>query len=457
MKTITEPAREVPIMEEADICVVGGSCTGVFAAVRAARLGARVVIVEQQGCFGGVATNGLVNIWHSLHDTVGRQQVIGGLSAEVIERLARRDAVRITDHLINRHILNTEELKIELDELIAEAKVIPFLHTFYVAPHRTDRALEAVIVENKSGRGAIAAQFFVDVSGDGDLCRSLGVPTYLPDALQPPTLCAKIYGMNFITGDGTNSGPGAFDLERALEEHGHEFGLNEDWGWRAPIPSLPGISMHADTHVFDVDISRSDELTRAEIEGRRQVRAMMDVVRKYGPSDNQIGLVDLASHIGARESHRIVGSHRLTGDEVLGGTRFDDSIANGSYRVDIHHSDGPGITFRYLDGTEVVIPGRGAPKRVGRWREETPENPTFYQVPYRCLIPAGVDNLLAAGRILDADPIAFSAVRVMINMNQTGEAAGVAAWLALDGGCTTDSIDTAKLRKTLAAGGSIIV
>ncbi len=455
--SLTEPSREIPVIAEADICVVGGSCTGVFAAVRAARLGARVILVEQQGCFGGVATNGLVNIWHSLRDTVGRQQIIGGLTAEVVERLARRDAVRITDHLINCNILNTEELKIELDELITEAKVIPFLHTFYVAPHRVDGKLEAVIVENKSGRGAIAAAFFIDASGDGDLCRNLGVPTYLPETLQPPTLCAKIYGMNFVAGEGMDSAPGAFNWEKAIEEHGHEFGLKKDWGWRCPIPSLPGIFMHADTHVFDADVSRSDELTRAEIEGRRQVRAMMDVVRKYGPPDNRIGLVDLASHIGARESHRIEGVHRLTGDEVLGGRRFDDAIANGSYRADIHHSDGPGITFRYLDGTEVVISGRGDEKQVGRWREETAENPTFYQVPYRCLVPRGVDNLLAAGRILDADPVAFSGVRVMVNMNQTGEAAGVAAWLALDTGGTCDSVDTDKLRKILSDGGSIIL
>ena len=184
---------------------------------------------------------------------------------------------------------------------------------------------------------------------------------------------------------------------------------------------------------------------------------MMDVVRKYGPRDSQIGLVDLASHIGARESHRIEAAYRLTGDDVLWGRRFDDAIANGSYRMDVHHSDGPGITFRYLDGTEVVIPGRGSQKQVGRWREETAENPTFYQVPYRCLIPKGVNNLLAAGRILDADPVAFSGVRVMVNMNQTGEAAGVAAWLALDTGGTLDSVDPAKLRKTLADGGSIVI
>jgi hypothetical protein len=364
--------------------------------------------------------------------------------------------VRITDHLLNRNILNTEELKIELDELVTEAKVRPLLHTFYAAPHLVDGELQAVIVENKSGRGAITAKLFIDASGDGDLCRHLDVPHYQPETLQPPTLCSKIYGMDFVSGDGTDAAPGAFNWEQAVEQHGHEFGLKKDWGWRCPIPSLPGIFMHADTHVFGVDISEGDDLTRAEIEGRRQVRAMMDVVRKYGPPDSQIGLVDLASYIGARESRRIEGAYRLTGDDVLYGRRFDDAIANGSYRVDVHHSDGPGITFRYLDGTEVVIPGRGMEKQVRRWREESAENPTFYQVPYRCLVPSGVDNVLAAGRILDADKVAFSAVRVMVNMNQTGEAAGVAAWLALDTGGTFPSVDTAALRRTLADGGTIV-
>ncbi|HEX2100309.1 MAG TPA: FAD-dependent oxidoreductase, partial [Candidatus Synoicihabitans sp.] len=122
--TVFEPARHVPVWHEADICVLGGSCTGLFAAVRAARLGARVVIIEKQNCFGGVATTSLVNAWHSLHDTEHRRRIIGGLTAEVMQRLERRGAVRTIERNPSfGFIFNSEELKIELDELALAERV----------------------------------------------------------------------------------------------------------------------------------------------------------------------------------------------------------------------------------------------------------------------------------------------------------------------------------------------
>src|SRR5690606_36478350 len=171
---IVEPAREIPVYHEADICVLGGSCTGVFAAVRAARLGAKVVIVEKQNAFGGVATSGLVNIWHSLFNTEFDKQIIAGLTWETIERLQRLGAVKAEQksHSVG-YVLNTEELKIELDQLIMESKVKAYLHTAFVAPYVEDGELQAVIVENKSGRGAIRARVFIDATGDGDLCARL--------------------------------------------------------------------------------------------------------------------------------------------------------------------------------------------------------------------------------------------------------------------------------------------
>lgn len=447
MSMINEPARSIPVVHEADAVIVGGSCTGVFAAVRAARLGLRVAIIEKQNCFGGVATAGAVNVWHSLHNTDGTKQIIGGLTAEVIDRLKRRDAVLQSPNPSSAFMLNTEELKIELDELILEHGITPFLHTFYTSPVLEEGQLAAVIVENKNGRQALRARHYVDATGDADLALDLGFPAYEPENLQPPTTCAKIAGLETAKD---------FDCQAAIREHGEEFGLEKDWGWGGPIPGLPNIQMRADTHVFDADTSDANQLTRAEIEGRRQVRAIMDLIRKYGPEDTAINLVDLAATIGARETRRIIASYRLTGDDVLYGRRFDDAIANGSYRVDIHHADGPGITFRYLDGTEVVIPERGMPGVNGRWRDLLPEDPTFYQIPFRCLVQKHVPNVVLAGRMLDADKVAFSGVRVMVNMNQTGEAAGVACALAQQNACAIRDVDAQQLRTTLANGGSII-
>jgi hypothetical protein len=446
--TIKEPERRTPVVRDVDICVVGGSCTGVFAAVRAARMGARVAIVEKQNCFGGVATAGAVNIWHSLEDTAGKRPIIGGLTLEVIERLKKRNAVTLTGRAVSAHRLNTEELKIELDELVVENGIIPFLHTVYASTVVEGARIQAVIVENKSGRQAIRAKEFIDATGDGDLALDVGVRAHEPGPLQPPTTCSRIHGLSNL---------GTFDRVAAVREHGHEFGLVKDWGWCAPFPGLPGVQMCADTHVFGLDTTDGDQLTRAEIEGRRQVRAIMDVIRKYGPSRDAIVLADLAATIGVRETRRMTARYRLTGEDVLSGRRFEDAIANGSYRVDIHHDDGPGITFRYLDGTEEIIEERGTPPRKGRWRPPLPEDPTFYQIPFRCLVPDGISNLVMAGRMLDADRVAFSAARVMVNMNQTGEAAGVASVLALGGRKAIVDVDPREIRARLSQGGSLII
>ena len=448
MKSIEEPGRKVPVVCEVDVAVIGGSCTGVFAAVRAARMGMRVAIVEKQNCFGGAATAGGVHVWHSLHDTEGARRIIGGLTSEVIERLKKRDAASETDGASSACLLNTEELKIELDELVTEHRIVPFLHTFYSAPAAEGNMLRAVIVENRNGRGAVQARQFVDATGDAALALGLGIPSFEAGPPQPPTTCAKIHGLDTL---------GGFDWVAAVREHGGEFGLVQDWGWGASIPGLPNVQMRADTHVFGVDASDADQLTRAEIEGRRQVRAIMDVIRKYGPGGASIALVDLAATIGIRETRRVAARYRLTGDDVLHGRRFPDAIANGSYRVDIHHADGPGITFRYLDGTEEVVPERGMPGRTGRWRDPLPEDPSFYQIPFRCLVQERVPNLMLAGRMLDADKVAFSAARVMVNMNQTGEAAGAASALAIEKNQAIQDVDASLIRKALADGGSIVV
>mgnify|MGYP006286783591 CR=1 FL=1 len=442
---VTEPERTIPVVENVDICVVGGSCTGVFAAVRAARLGASVAIVEKQNCFGGMATAGFVNIWHSIHDEGSKKQIIAGMTTEMLDRLRSRDAVGPIGGVCFH--FNSEELKIELDEIVADNDIKPFLHTFFAAPWMEDGEMRGVVIENKDGRQAIAAKVVIDATGDGDVARAAGCESYLDGSLQPPTPCCKLYGMKSLEG---------WDWEKAVNEHGAEFGLPDDWGWHCGVPDIPELEMHADTHVFNVNASKASDLTYAEMEGRRQIRAITDIIRKYGPESNNVALAGLAASIGIRETDRIKAGYRLTGEDVLHGRAFDDAIAFGSYRVDIHHDDGPGITFRYLNGKERVIPGRGQPEQVGRWRDETETNPTYYQIPYRCLVQNKIPNLLLAGRMLDADKTAFSAVRVMVNTNQTGEAAGTAAWLALDSGSTVQDVDTGKLRSLLEQGGSLI-
>lgn len=445
MDTVTVPSQTLPVIDRAELCVIGGSCTGVFAAVRAARLGVKTVIVEKQNRFGGVAVSGLVGVWHSLYDINRERQIIAGMTEEVVERLKKRDAVRSEDGKRGNFVLNTAELAIELDELVVENKVKPWLLTAFCAPYWSDGKLAGIIVENKSGRGVILADTFVDASGDGDLCHRSGLATWVGEAPQPPTTCAHLVGLNL---------PPGLSVSAAVHAHAAAHGFSDSFMWGTTVPGCDTF-MLAGTRVLNCDCADAAELTRAELEGRRQVRAILDILRGDCQQDKLV-LESLPSMIGVRESRHVKARARLSGDDLLQGVRFEDAIANGTYPVDIHEHGKPGILFRHLDGREDFhCPGQ--PCVSGRWRPEDTPSPAFYQVPLRCLIPEGAANVVAAGRMLDADQGAFGAVRVMVNLNQTGEAAGVLASLALGSGKGVQDIPAAAVRAALAKGGSSVL
>lgn len=184
---ITEPVRKIPVIRETDLCVVGGSCTGVFAAIRAARLGLRVLLIEQNGMLGGVAVSGLVNIWHTLNDNDDKEQIIAGLTEETIRRLEKRNAVYLDERKCGSYNFNPCELTITLDELVSENKVEVMLHTSFTAVHAENGEVNHIIVENRDGRGAIRAKFFIDATGDGFIARGLGLESFISGNIQPPT------------------------------------------------------------------------------------------------------------------------------------------------------------------------------------------------------------------------------------------------------------------------------
>ena len=437
-------SKKLPVYNNVDICILGGSCTGVFAAVRAARLGAKVAIVEKQNAFGGVATNAMVNIWHSFYDTEFKQQIIAGLTSEMMERLSLRKAIIKTEKNKNAgYTFNSQELKIELDEMVLEEGIHPYLHSLFSEPMvDEDGNLTGVIIDNKSGRGVIKAKYFIDATGDGDLSYRLGLETYTNDLIQPPTTCAYFEGWN------------GQEFQSLVKKHRVEFNIPEGFVWGAEIPETNSY-MLAGTRVYDVNCSVADDLTRAEMEGRRQIRAIMDLVRKYG-SDHKLGLIGLPSQIGIRETRHIKCLYQVNDEDALSGRRFKDAITNGSYRLDLHHQDKPGLTFKYLDGTEIYS-RPGYPVEKSRWREKTATNPTFYQVPLRSLIPPKINNLMVAGRMFDATKGAFSGIRVMVNMNQLGEAAGVTSYMALNQNIAIPEVDSKNVRTELKRGGSIII
>lgn len=457
MAYITESPKKVPVIHEADVCVIGGSCTGVFAAVRAARLGAKVVIVECQNSFGGVATNGLVCVWHTFYDTEHKKQVISGLTEEVLERL---DDI---DHSIanprnpdsDSNFFNPVELKCELDALLREENVKIYLHTYYAGISCDGDTVDAVFVENKDGRGAIKAKFFIDATGDGDLCRDLGIERFENPKMQPPSYVFLMQGDDTKVCNEIDI-KGSDPVTHLLNRHIDEFGIERDWGWATPIPGIDNMMMRANTHVFGLHCGKADDLTEAELVGRHKMRVIRDLLRKYGDPNEKYSLVGDCSYIGVRDTYHYRTKHQIDAMELLLGNSYDDCILRGTYNVDAHDSK-EGISFMRLDGTYTVEDSYGNMKE-GNWRAErglpTDNTPTFYQLPFKTLVGEKYTNFIAAGRMINADASAFGALRVMVNLNQIGEASGVAAYLAVTQNKSVQELDGAEVARTLAKGGS---
>ena len=416
MRTIQEQPRDIPVVQECDVCVLGGSCTGVFAAVRAAQLGAKVALVEKQSAFGGVATMGLVHMWHKLVGNETKEPIIGGLTKEMLDRLGQVGGFE--DHRGGNFRINTQELKIELDRLVVENQVTPYLHTFYAAPLIDGDQVKAVFIESKDGRQAIVAKAYVDATGDGDLAKDLGLPFEVREGLQPPTTCTHISGL-----------PG--DVMGLAMEHREEFELEQDAGWGADLPESDGVRMGAYLHVFDTNAADARQLTQGEIEGRRKVRAYMDIIRKYGGAESKPCLLALGG-LGIRETRSFKANYELTGDDLISCKRFPDAIANGTYPSDVHDPKIGRFHFTSLEGD-------------------------FYQIPLSCLVSDRAPNIVLAGRSVSADRAAFGGIRVMVNLNQTGEAAGVTAATAAQTGHDVAKVPAEVVRKALRELGGIVI
>ncbi|MEN6401656.1 MAG: FAD-dependent oxidoreductase, partial [Armatimonadia bacterium] len=198
-RTIREPAREIPVIAECDVAVLGGGTSGLCAAVAAARQGASVVLVEHYGFLGGMATSSLVNIWHSFYGMDRKTKIIGGVPDDLIGGLKRFDAVYNADAEgeTMHWVLDSEKCKFVCDDLVLASGVKLMLHTSLAGVLRDGRRLQAALVESKSGRGAIVANTYIDCTGDADLVRFAGVQTQVGNAVggcQAPSLCFRLTG-----------------------------------------------------------------------------------------------------------------------------------------------------------------------------------------------------------------------------------------------------------------------
>jgi hypothetical protein len=426
--TVQEPARRVPVLAEVDVLVVGGGPAGIAAAACAARHGARTLLIERYGFLGGMGTAGGVTNFAGLY---GKRdgatvQLVHGVVDELLERIERLGGLNAPqDGLQGRIRVRSYDIpayKCAADQLLLAAGVQMLLHALLVGAFRDEAGeLQAVIVETKSGRGAIRARWFVDASGDADLAHHAGVPYELGDghgdALYPSTM----FRVGTVDAERALAAVGTFGaIDALMRSAADRYQFPREGAilrpqrnrseWRVNVTQVANAQGRA------VDATDAVQLSAGELEGRRQVIEYLRFLRAEVPGFERCELIDIGTQLGVRETRRVHGAYQLSGDDVLGGARFDDSIGLNAWPIERHTQ------------------GRVA------WAFPRDERNTWNQLPWRMLVPQGARNLLVAGRCASMEHEGQSAARASGACFVMGQAAGTAAALMAVGGVAAHDV-----------------
>ena len=399
---------------EVDLVVCGAGPAGVGAALRAARNGVKVMIVESLGCLGGVATAGMMSNW-------------GGNSSskillEIYERSYEIDKGYTwnTDYEYDCTQIPHDLQMIVLEQMMAEDKVKILYYTFVCDAVVEEGVIKGVIVQNKDGRGYIKAKYVIDSTGDGDVAAAAGVPFVkgreTDGSMQPATLMFKIGGV---------------DYERAVFPHFFETEVETDKGELQalskqilPFPAghvllyeqpEPGTVCCNMTNCINVDGTKAEDLTRATLTCRSQILPIIKFLREYVPGYEKCWLMSSASLIGVRETRHCKGLKSLSVEDVLEANTHNDWVVKDAYfGIDVHNMTGPS-----LDATGI---------------QKHFKQKNSYTIPYGCLVPVNVEGLLLSGRNISGAHLAHASYRIMSVCIATGEAAGAAVALAMKQG-----------------------
>lgn len=445
-----------------DVVVVGAGPAGFCAAVAAARHGAKVVLIEQNGFAGGMATAGLVGPFMTCYDKSGETMIIRGIFEEVVDRLVARggaihpslvrSGTAYTSWITAGHDhctpFDAEILKKLIDDMLTEAGVEVLYHAEFLDAITEESAVRGIVAHTKGGYLTVRAATVIDCTGDGDVAASAGVPFEMGNEklglMQPATMFFRICNVDSAALEADiAANRHLFHRENGVNYrsfHWHVARAREAGDWTLDRVSI-GLykSVQEDewcvntSRIMGVDSTDSASLTRGEIEGRRQVEEIMRFLRKYVPGCERAKLMSSGSTLGIRESRHIVGEYRLTLDDVLNGTVTEDAVVLCSNSVDVHGRFGP-------KSNEYI----------------TVQNGEFYGIPYRCLLPQTIDGLLIAGRCISAESEAAGAVRVMPPCMAMGQAAGTAAALAVKARTEPRLLDTSELKRVLLADGAYL-
>jgi glycine/D-amino acid oxidase-like deaminating enzyme len=423
-----EPARQIPVKAKVDVLVVGGGPAGFSAAVCAARQGAKTMLIEQTGDVGGVATSGLMSHW------TGNTR--GGFYEEILELSQDCSYISFSQaHGSTRQIINPERLKTVLLEILEEAGVILQLYTFACEAVLDGNRIVGVITESKSGREAIRANVVIDASGDGDIAAKAGVPyrkgRESDGKMQPMTLMFKVAGVD----NKRAPFPGGFEDSTDVPK-GNLQTLGKQ---HLPHPAghvllyrttLPGVVTCNMTNSIGVDGTKTEDLTKAHIECRKQMDEIVEFLREFVPGFETCYVISSASTIGVRETRHFEGEYTLTEHDILNARLFDDwAVTKAHFNFDVHNLTGAG-----LDET-------GVQKHFSQ--------PMGYTIPYRCFVPKKVDNLLLAGRSISGTHRAHSNYRVMPICANIGQAVGTAAAMSVKKSVTPRELDVKELQFAL--------
>jgi len=411
MNHVIEPSRKIPLLCDADVIVCGGGPAGIGAALAAARSGARTVLLEVNGCLGGVWTAGLL-AWLFEMDQPG-------ITREITQELDRRGARQnVCSHTTDKYAYDVEAMKLLLDEMLRQAGVEIHLHTRVVASLVHGKKIQAVITESKSGREAWTAPCFIDATGDGDLAAHSGCGF---DLGKPGT--GELQPFTFM---GLVTAPDVAALQPFIvftDAFRHDSFLGPTARFLKEIQDA-GVepSYHASTlfhvrenlfalminHEYGVSPLNERDVTRSTIQGRAEVNRVVEALRRRGGIWEGLLLVATPEQVGTREARRIHGRYTVTAEDMRVGIRHDDGICLVSYWIDVHSTD----------------------SQKGKGFEEEPFKTKPYDIPLRALCAKDLDNLMMAGRCISGDFLAHSSYRVTGVAVALGQAAGVTAAIA---------------------------
>ncbi len=451
--TLTYTAS-VPVVADVDVLVVGGGPAGIASALSSARTGARTFLLERQGYLGGNLTAGLVGPCMTSYSLDGTQQLIRGIFEELILKMESMGGALHPSKIPAGSAwcgfiefghdkvtpFDPEAIKSCATEMLLEAGVQIQFHTMVIDTTVDQGAVTGVIVVSKSGLEAVTARVTIDCSADADVAVRAGARFEQgrpEDGLtQPMTLFFRVANVDdavveaYVADHPEDYRPFAAIVAAAREAG--EFPIQRQ-GIGLYKTLQPGVWRINTTRLHQLDGTDVRDLTTGEIEGRRQVVALMNFFRSRLPGFEQAVLLDTAATIGVRETRRIVGAYTLTAQDLAQGKEFEDVIALCGYPVDIHSPTGDGGG---TDGTYKTA--------------------NVYQIPYRCLVPETVDGLLVAGRSISATHEAMGATRVMPPCFAMGEAAGTAAALSVSAGSHVRAVSISDLQSALVRNGAYL-